>query len=1253
MKFDDNAFDIPQELLDAHKKGEVVFFCGAGLSANNRYPLFENLYETICGRFDYTQDIGNSSLESKFNLLADSVQGGINQVKKEIASVFSEVAKHDNLETQKALLKLSCRNNSVHLITTNYDSLFSLASKKLKSQLPITAEDYYPPFLPLSYGCEWNGVVYLHGNFEHSAKISNYDSIILTSSDFGRAYLTQGWATNFMKYVFSKFKVCFIGYSLKDQIFNYLMDSISLDDDNKFTKAWIITNSVGSEITKKQWKLRKIEPIYYLPSDDNHSNLHDTLVKWSKVYQHSSKFKNEVIQKINKLTYDGSDAFVDSLKSIFWCLLDPTKDVLNALKALNHQKGLEFFLFLQKLCKEIKILSFCNANQDNKLRNFQNASLFLIIIEKLSDYLKGRIVNELNFENWFSDSQNIALENQVFYRKWTYLYLADEELLFLFQNSTFHLSNDEKSNLIEALSIAKQNKSGRAYSKKHNRLPSAKLTKLWHLYVDDLLGFTRSDLSIYGFFGQKFFQSVEDVSFLLNENCRPILQVSKSANCYRTQIHHAKAELSALSITPLDIYLPVAQGLIYSLAKLLQISEELSQSVISRVIEIPSISEDKQNDNNTFSEYADLIYFVRDCWLDLNSKDQNAAKAYLEIWIREDDIYFKRLALFGATVCKEIEPHTILQWLLSDSYEKVVKGKIVKLNALENVLLTREVCQLLKLRGNEFTANELEKLVSSIFSIKVKKQNKSQRMALLLSRLSKSGAKLDRTKYKKRIARLLKKYNHLLNDNDSFDYPVRFISGFKERSSQSIITHNFKSAKDLRNYLMENRNNREALEECFSNASSEELQYLQKLYKKIIQEKFDLIVSVLLINNFCYLRREISESLCESHIDLIKLSLSKNITNLDYSLPKFIDKSICNGYFESYSDLFISLIYKYIDYCIRNKSTIDLTQSNLIDVIYTEILKSNLGNLVVHLAINFLDDNNENLSIESRFNFLKIIKDIFISSDDCLLDGRLACVLYYDCFQNLDIFKQKFYSLIDLNNENVSENEHKATWFIYLRLQMNNKVDLSIPNFCDNFLRLYEDFLHSSLGFSLYSSVLAQIILESSNTYKVKIKEIIYGISLSKKCVILDNIATILALANESKNNTSSDEINRFNRAVNNLSIFFKECWIKTRLDDASLATLSPHISKIIVETDSLFPKFYNLLNMWLTTLTPWDFAGILYKLDEKEYVTKVPDSVIDFMSKIKSNKIPHFQKFSSLIMKLDNSIKHRNEKLEEFKAKL
>lgn len=112
---------------------------------------------------------------------------------------------------------------------------------------------------------------------------------------------------------------------------------------------------------------------------------------------------------------------------------------------------------------------------------------------------------------------------------------------------------------------------------------------------------------------------------------------------------------------------------------------------------------------------------------------------------------------------------------------------------------------------------------------------------------------------------------------------------------------------------MENSNNQEALEACFRNASSEELLYFQELYKKIIQEKFDLIVAELLINNFCYLRREISESLCEKHIDLIKLSLSKNITNLDYSLPKFIDKSICNSYFESYSDLFISLIYKYID----------------------------------------------------------------------------------------------------------------------------------------------------------------------------------------------------------------------------------------------------------------------------------------------------------------------------------------------------
>lgn len=33
MRFVTNGPDIPEELIEAHKAGKVVFFCGAGISA--------------------------------------------------------------------------------------------------------------------------------------------------------------------------------------------------------------------------------------------------------------------------------------------------------------------------------------------------------------------------------------------------------------------------------------------------------------------------------------------------------------------------------------------------------------------------------------------------------------------------------------------------------------------------------------------------------------------------------------------------------------------------------------------------------------------------------------------------------------------------------------------------------------------------------------------------------------------------------------------------------------------------------------------------------------------------------------------------------------------------------------------------------------------------------------------------------------------------------------------------------------------
>ena len=43
MQFCKDGPDIPEHLLEAHKDGHVVFFCGAGISHPAKLPGFEGL----------------------------------------------------------------------------------------------------------------------------------------------------------------------------------------------------------------------------------------------------------------------------------------------------------------------------------------------------------------------------------------------------------------------------------------------------------------------------------------------------------------------------------------------------------------------------------------------------------------------------------------------------------------------------------------------------------------------------------------------------------------------------------------------------------------------------------------------------------------------------------------------------------------------------------------------------------------------------------------------------------------------------------------------------------------------------------------------------------------------------------------------------------------------------------------------------------------------------------------------------------
>lgn len=77
---------------------------------------------------------------------------------------------------------------------------------------------------------------------------------MLTDSDFGRAYLTEGWARQFLMDVFRQYTVLFVGYSHNDVVMNYLARALPADS---VAGRFALTEEDGS------WEILDITPIRF------------------------------------------------------------------------------------------------------------------------------------------------------------------------------------------------------------------------------------------------------------------------------------------------------------------------------------------------------------------------------------------------------------------------------------------------------------------------------------------------------------------------------------------------------------------------------------------------------------------------------------------------------------------------------------------------------------------------------------------------------------------------------------------------------------------------------------------------------------------------------------------------------------------------------------------------------------------------------------------------------------------------------
>ena len=272
-----NGPRIPVHLMNDVDNGNVVFFCGAGVSRGDGsgLPDFAELVDHVyqahrmdqdedevereaLHRDEPNQDLRKPQFDKALGLLERPERLGALVLRRTVIERLS-TRPTAPLRVHDALIALSRTEQGVRLVTTNFDNRFveaGLGERHVDSA----------PMLPVPKRHSWSSLVHLHGRIVPG---DDGSSLVLTAADFGRAYLTERWAARFVTELFREFTVIFVGYGVADPVMGYLVDALAAERDKgaRFANAFAVRTPrrhgrrAGQGTGQLARKERKTDPV--------------------------------------------------------------------------------------------------------------------------------------------------------------------------------------------------------------------------------------------------------------------------------------------------------------------------------------------------------------------------------------------------------------------------------------------------------------------------------------------------------------------------------------------------------------------------------------------------------------------------------------------------------------------------------------------------------------------------------------------------------------------------------------------------------------------------------------------------------------------------------------------------------------------------------------------------------------------------------------------------------------------------------
>ncbi|MGB8379385.1 MAG: anti-phage defense-associated sirtuin Dsr1, partial [Rhodanobacteraceae bacterium] len=697
MQFVRQGPDIPERLLQAHEEERVVFFCGAGISYPARLPGFSGLRQRLYEALSVTPNLVQQSaikaghFDTAIGLLEADVVGGRGRVRSELATILTpDLAAPNATATHEALLTLAKnREGRTRLITTNFDRLF----EEVRTAKSLSFPDFKAPLLPVPK-TRWDGLVYLHGLLPLTPTAGDLDRLVVSSGDYGLAYLTERWAARFVSELFRNFNVCFVGYSINDPVLRYMMDALAADrllGESPPEMFAFGSYSKGKEVDRaSEWKAKNVTPILYR-EHQHHAYLHKTLHAWAKTYHDGVSGKEQIIVQSAGFRPLASTKQDDFVGRMLWALSDksglPAKQFahLDPVPSLDWLEPLSEDLYRHADLGRFGVLAEVDDPNKDKL-DFS-------LIRRPTPYWLAPWMAIVDLgqrrPQWDVVVGHLAY--------WLLRHLDDPKLLLwlIKRGGQLHdqlvwLIERRLDELDKLASSSNTTALDRIRLNAPNAIPRPAMRTLWRLLLNGHVKSSLRDLSLYRWRNQfKHDGLTASVRLALRETLTPCLSLREPFR-WSEAIDDDEAEDRIKNIVEWEVVLAsdhVHSGLrdlakneqwTAALPELLDDFSALLRDALDLMRELcgvdsendhsyahqPSISDHPQNKD--FHDWTALIKLARDAWLATIAKSPKRARIVADTWAHGPYPVYRRLAFFAATQGRIIPLRQAIDWLLAD-----------------------------------------------------------------------------------------------------------------------------------------------------------------------------------------------------------------------------------------------------------------------------------------------------------------------------------------------------------------------------------------------------------------------------------------------------------------------------------------------------------------------------------------------------------------------------------------------------------